>query len=121
MKPLFTLTTSFAALALLSAPSLAQQQRVQDFTLPPSGTPTPTPEAEGPVDEAAGVTIPPRTLAVVRVYSVEEFVIVSGSGCTVCSNVVTVEPVRQKNEANDNNIYSILVALPDSRCIAVMF
>ncbi|NNF93256.1 MAG: hypothetical protein HKM91_01495 [Altererythrobacter sp.] len=63
MKPAIALIPSLLAIALISPPAFAQQ-RVQDFTLPPGGTPTPTPtpEAAGPVDEAAGVAIPPRTI-----------------------------------------------------------
>lgn len=63
MKPAIALIPSLLAIALINPPAFAQQ-RVQDFTLPPGGTPTPspTPEAAGPVDEAAGVAIPPRTI-----------------------------------------------------------
>jgi len=65
MKPTLTQTTSaivIATMAAFSAAPLAAQQRVQDFTLPPGGTPTPTPEVEGPANEAAGVEIAPRPI-----------------------------------------------------------
>ncbi|MDA0818841.1 MAG: hypothetical protein O2939_00950 [Proteobacteria bacterium] len=63
MKPAIALIPYLLVIALIN-PSAFAQQRVQDFTLPPGGTPTPspTPEAAGPVDEAAGVAIPPRTI-----------------------------------------------------------
>jgi len=63
MKPAIAMIPSLLAIELINPPAFAQQ-RVQDFTLPPGGTPTPspTPEAAGPVDEAAGVAIPPRSI-----------------------------------------------------------
>lgn len=53
-------TFSIALAAALIASPLAAQQRVQDFTLPPN--PTPTPTVEGPADDAGPVPIAPRVI-----------------------------------------------------------
>ncbi|WP_206520205.1 hypothetical protein [Altererythrobacter sp. BO-6] len=44
----------------MAAPLAAQQQRAQDFTLPPG--PTPTPTVEGPVDDTGPVPVRPRVI-----------------------------------------------------------
>ena len=59
MKTAIALSLTAASLTVLAAPSQAQQ-RVQDFTLPPN--PTPTPTVEGPIDDSGLVPIAPRAI-----------------------------------------------------------
>ncbi|SMQ61500.1 hypothetical protein SAMN06297468_0570 [Altererythrobacter xiamenensis] len=54
-----TLTAGLA----VAAPLAAQQQSVQDYTLPdPDATPTPAPRAQGPVDDSGVVPVAPRVI-----------------------------------------------------------
>ncbi|MBX7513329.1 hypothetical protein K3179_02080 [Qipengyuania sp. GH38] len=59
-------TTLLAAL-VLALPVSAAAQRAQDFQLPPSNpTSTPSPQVQGPVDDAAPVTTRPRVIETAR-------------------------------------------------------
>ena len=59
MKTAIALSLTIAPLVALASPAHAQQS-VQDFTLPPN--PTPTPTVEGPIDDSGLVPIAPRAI-----------------------------------------------------------
>lgn len=62
MRTTLRLALSSSALALAGSPAVAQNA-VQDFQLPdPNATPTPTPRAQGPVDDTGVVPVAPRVL-----------------------------------------------------------